>query len=244
MHPVSLLKLDSRLRGNERGRSCPTFCHCERAGLDCFVRLRCARRPRNDGEGARNKVRTAVDGPSRLCLYSSCLLMRGASRGDPEVEQLGRRGGDSPPSGGPEPEGDLRSRGARGRVRTPPPGGSGGPAAPTTGSCLQWLHGVGMNEGESPPDAGPGRKAPVTPDTEDRVRGHKTPQVERRMASAFRRRAPPQGGTPYDKRRSALHPLAFEGRLSAKERQRDEGLPGADQRARAMTHVWTANSEP
>ena len=49
------------------------------------------------------------------------------------------------------------------------------------------------------------------------------------MASVpIARRAPPLRRSLKLKRHSALHPLMFEGSLSCKERQKDEGLPGAD----------------
>jgi hypothetical protein len=73
------------------------------------------------------------------------------------------------------------------------------------------------------------RNGSVTPDTEDRVQGHKTPQVERRMASAFSQNAPPpQGGLEQDKRHLGAPSPHFEGILSTQREEDDEGLPGAD----------------
>src|SRR4051794_744405 len=64
---------------------------------------------------------------------------------------------------------------------------------------------------------------------EVRVQGQKSPQVERRMASAFRTTRTAARRTLNTKRRSALHPLTFEGSLScnrgAKERGPARGRP-------------------
>ena len=166
--------------------------------------------------------------------------MRGASRGDPEVEQPGRRGGDSPrTTAAPEPEGNLRSRGARGGVRTLAPGGPGGPTAPTTRGCLQWLHVSEMKAGENPLDAD--RTARF--DTLSRKSGSR--DTKRRKWSAgwrarFAKRASAQkaDSTLLSAVRRSI-PSLSRGASHVNERQRDEGLPGADQRARAMAHART-----
>src|SRR3954468_9683321 len=84
-----------------------------------------------------------------------------------------------------------------------------------------------MKGGESFPDAiGPQGLVSLSPEV--RVQGQKSPQVERRMASApIARRASAARRTLKTKRRSALHPLTFEGSPSRGGRP-DEGLPGAD----------------
>src|SRR6185312_12982960 len=82
--------------------------------------------------------------------------------------------------GGLRSDNGLRAeRGARGRVRTPHPGGSGPPSAPTKRGCLEWLDAVGLKAGESRTDK---RREGVGPHPEARLRRQKSPQVERREA--------------------------------------------------------------
>jgi hypothetical protein len=144
-------------------------------------------------------------------------------------------------NGGPEPEGNLRSRGACGRVRTPPPGGSGGPAALTTKGRLQWLHVSEMNGGESLPDAGSGRKvrslSAGRSGPETKIAASGAPDGERadRKARVRLRRRTLKIPAPF----GAPSPRVARGASPADERQTIEGLPGADQRIRAMTRAYS-----
>ena len=58
---------------------------------------------------------------------------------------------------------------------------------------------------------------------EERVQGHKTPQVERRMASVPKGTSPPRGGLQRPSAISALHPLTFEGSLSCEREAKRRG---------------------
>ena len=109
--------------------------------------------------------------------------MRGASRGDPEVEQRAvrrRRYGVRAVRAGP---GFCRSGGAApaGRPRKPAPGRSGVAVRPHYGGLPSVAGRGGKKGGESCPDR---RARTPLPATEERPLEQKSPQVERRVASA------------------------------------------------------------
>ena len=118
-------------------------------------------------------------------------------------------------------------RGARAGVRTLRPGGLGGPSAPTTRGCLQWLDEEETKGGESLPGQGvtspasrspPGSMGPGT-------------QIAANWSAGWRARSqgrvPPQGGLLPRMRRSALRPLTFSeganGRGPARGRHKNTG---------------------
>ena len=123
-------------------------------------------------------------------------------------------------------------RGARAGIRTLRPGGLGGPSAPTTRGCLRWLDEEETKGGESLP----GRQRVTSPASRSPP-GSMGPgtQIAANWSAGWRARSrervPPQGGLLPRMRRSALQPLTFS------EGETDEGLPGADQRTRAMTRA-------
>jgi hypothetical protein len=94
---------------------------------------------------------------------------------------------------------------------------------------LPSMAGRGCDEGgRKSAGSGSGSRSRLSP--EARVQGQKSPQVERRMASAPRKRARRKADL---KRHSALHPLTFSrGAPDRDEGQNDEGLSGAHQRIR------------
>ena len=120
--------------------------------------------------------------------------MRGASRGDPEVEQrkgMCRRTGTG--SFGLRPGNWLQVCGARGQAsQACTREALGHRPSPLTGDCLEWLHGCGRRRRKLPDEGG---HRPLSRRRKLRSRGQKSPQVERRVASVpIARRAPPKGG--------------------------------------------------
>src|SRR5690348_2487416 len=110
------------------------------------------------------------------------------------------------PRGGPVRK-DRSERGARGRARSPHPGGSGSPSARTKRGCLQWLDAVALKAGQSRPDKRrfkrrppPGSTAPETEIAANWSAGWR---------ARFRKARPAQKADLKLKRHSALHPLAF-----------------------------------
>src|SRR6185312_3463750 len=118
-------------------------------------------------------------------------------------------------------------RGARGRVRTLLPGGSGSPSAPTKGGCLEWLDAVGLKAGQSRTDK---RRSSVGPHPEVRLRRQKSPQVERRVARALSQSALRRKAVTYKDAPLGAPSPRFEGTPSHSARGKDEGLTRADQR--------------
>jgi hypothetical protein len=159
-----------------------------------------AARRRRPAAGAEKKFRKALDRSINLCLYPHCLLMRGASRGDPEVEQVRR------------PRAGFAGRRS---------GGPGQPSAGTKTGCLEWLDVAGTKGGGSRPDQG--REERSVPRREARRQGLKI------AAWSAARRAPVAKGRPRRQARTngrlaALHPLALCGGRRKAPLRRGRGL--------------------
>ena len=180
----------------------------------------------------------------------TCPALRGASpetcRGRSSGEGQGRRCGLVVSSGRCGQTRRRLMRRSRARLVTPPPGGPGQPSAGIMTGCLEWLH-VDDDEGAM-------ATAPDEVRIEDSVvarkhgsRGQKTPPVERREArssdrkeerdarktshrACFANRPPGASQAPA----SAGAPLPS---IGSAMRWSKEGLPGADQRTRAMTRA-------
>lgn len=129
------------------------------------------------------------------------------------------------------PKGSIE-RGARAGIRTLRPGGLGGPSAPTTRGCLQWLDEEETKGGESLPGR-QGVKSPASRSPPGSM-GPGT-QIAANWSAGWRARSqgrvPPQGDSYQGCAVRRSSPSLF------RRGQGNEGLPGADTRTRAMTHV-------
>ena len=123
----------------------------------------------------------------------------------------------------------------RARLVTLHSGGLGSPSAPTTGSCLEWLHGWRRRRRKLPDRGSEELSCRAHGST---VPGTEKPPMERRVATRLRTVRPPQGGRLMVAPLGAPFPRAWpEGRRKCSENGARVTAYPAPQRIRAMTRA-------